>query len=60
MDRADVQALEQAARLQSIGVVVRSAEIAETAAQLRAFGEAGGNRAMRRAAKRVMRGKGRR
>lgn len=51
----DQEAIEIAVRLQAIGVEVRSAELRETAEKQRAFVEAGGNRAMRRQAKRAKR-----
>lgn len=49
---SDVErALQAAHRLTSMGIVVRSAELQEAAAQRRHFAE-NGNRAMRRARKR--------
>lgn len=50
-----VDALRTAARLEHLGIEIRSAELRETASIHRAFVENGGNRAMRRAAKRAMR-----
>jgi hypothetical protein len=46
------KALDTAARLEGMGIVVRSAELREQAASARSFYERGGNRAMRRAAAR--------
>jgi hypothetical protein len=51
----DRTAIETAARLEQMGVHVRSAELAEKAKQLRDFNARGGNRAMRRAAKHAKR-----
>lgn len=48
-----IEALQRTRRLEELGLVVRSAELAGQAAELRAFHERGGNRAMRRAAKRA-------
>lgn len=50
--------LAAAARLEAMGITVRSAEIRDFAAEQRAFVERGGNRAMRRAAARARRRKG--
>lgn len=55
----DVDALKTAQRLTDLGIEIRSAELRETAAAHRTFVENGGNRAMRRAAKRAARKKGR-
>jgi hypothetical protein len=60
VNRGDIAALEQASRLEAIGVVVRSAELHAAAQQLQTFAAGGGNRAMRRAAARELRQKGRR
>lgn len=46
------EALKVAARLQQLGIVVRSSELSEHARERQAFIARGGNRAMRRAAKR--------
>lgn len=54
----DRQALETAARLAALGIDVRSAELNRTAARHRDFHANGGNRAMRRAARRAQRRKG--
>ena len=55
----DVEALKTAARLEALGITVRSSELLETAQRHQAFVAAGGNRAMRRAAKRAQRKRGR-
>lgn len=51
--------LATAARLESMGVVVRSVELSEEAKRRREFYERGGNRAMRRSAARAARRRGR-
>lgn len=56
---SDIDALATAARLEQMGLHVRSAELREKANAIVAFGENGGNRAMRRAAKRAQRKRGR-
>lgn len=59
MNIAELEALERAGRLAELGVVIRSAELTEHAKSLKTFNAAGGNRAMRRAAKRAARRRGR-
>jgi hypothetical protein len=54
-----VEAIERAARLQQMGVEVRSPELEGEAARMRAFADRGGNREMRRSAQRAARRKGR-
>lgn len=51
----DLDALQAAARLQEMGFSVRSPELLEKAQAINTFRERGGNRAMRRAAKRANR-----
>jgi hypothetical protein len=51
----DVEAINRASRLEQMGIVIRSPELLEKAQSIAAFVEAGGNRAMRRAAKRAAR-----
>jgi hypothetical protein len=46
-------AIETAARLEQMGIEIRSAELVEKATQLRDFNARGGNRVMRSAAKRA-------
>jgi hypothetical protein len=53
-----VNALETARRLEALGVVVRSAELADEAKRQQEF-QQNGNRAMRRAAARAKRRRGR-
>lgn len=53
------EALDRAARLQSLGLQVRSPELAGEAQRMREFYATGGNRQMRRAAARGNRRKGR-
>jgi hypothetical protein len=55
----DLEALERCARLERMGLIVKSAKLAETAEKLHTFRAAGGNRAMRRAAARATRKRGR-
>jgi hypothetical protein len=59
MNRGDLEALEQATRLEQMGITIRSAEISITAAQLNAFYEGGGNRDLRRRVRRAQRRRGR-
>ena len=54
----DVEALQRAQRLTELGLIIRSAELRETASIHRTFLANGGNRAMRRAAKRAQRRRG--
>lgn len=54
----DLVAIETAGRLQELGIFVRSAEIREKAEAINQFYEKGGNRAMRRAAKRAQKKRG--
>lgn len=58
MNELDV--LRQAGRLEQMGLVIRSAELRERAAEIKSFYERGGNRAMRRAADRAKRKRGHR
>jgi hypothetical protein len=51
--------LQRAARLEAAGLQVHSAELTERALAVRDFKAAGGNRAMRRAAQRRSRKRGR-
>lgn len=51
--------LQTLARLESMGLVIRSAELTARADQLRTFYAGGGNRAMRRAAAKNNRRRGR-
>lgn len=53
-------AIEVAARLEALGVHVRSVELVGEAKRIAEFRERGGNRAMRRATARAERRKGRR
>lgn len=53
------EALRRAARLAELGVVIRSAELTEQAKNIQDFNARGGNRAMRRAANRAARKRGR-
>lgn len=55
----NLDALQVAARLQTLGVDVRSVELKETVDQHVVFRASGGNRAMRRAAARSTRRRGR-
>lgn len=55
-----LDAIQRAARLEALGITIRSAELREEAKRHREFVESGGNRAMRRAAARAQRRKGRR
>jgi hypothetical protein len=48
----DINALRAAARLQELGLVVKSPTLAARAAELNEFQARGGDRAMRRAAER--------
>lgn len=50
VNEADLEKLDTAARLQDMGVVVRSPELRQLAADLNAFHANQGNRTMRRAA----------
>lgn len=54
-----LEALKIAARLEQIGITVRSPELKAESEALDAFYARGGNRAMRRAAKRAARRPGR-
>jgi len=54
-----LQALATAARLEQLGFTIRSPELKAEAERAAAFYERGGNRAMRRAAKRATRRRGR-
>lgn len=54
-DRTLLEALNTAARLETLGLEVRSVELSAEAKRIRDFHEQGGNRAMRRAAKRKKR-----
>lgn len=49
-----------ARRLEAMGLHIPSPELVERAKEIRTFGDSGGNRAMRRQAKRAMRQKGHR
>jgi hypothetical protein len=51
-DRGDRDAIETAGRLQAMGVEIRSAELTAKAKAAQEFAARGGNRQMRRAAKR--------
>lgn len=51
----DLDAISRAHRLQTLGIVVRSPELAGKAQEIRDFYARGGNRAMRRATKRARR-----
>jgi hypothetical protein len=51
----DLEAINRASRLEQMGIVVRSPQLLEKAQSIAAFNAAGGNRAMRRAAKRAAR-----
>lgn len=55
MARDPFAALVRAARLEQLGVTVRSPELERQAAELKQFYERGGNRAMRRQAARAQR-----
>lgn len=55
----DLEAIDRAARLQELGIEIRSAELREKASDFRGFYERGGNRHMRRAAERAKRKRGR-
>jgi hypothetical protein len=59
MDARSVEALERARRLAQMGVEVRSAELLEHAKTLEQWSASGGNRALRRAARRSLRRRGR-
>lgn len=56
MNVATLEALKAAERLERMGIVVRSAELASEAERFRHFG-ANGNRAMRRARRRSLKGR---
>lgn len=53
MDASILEALERAHRLERMGLLVRSDELADEAKRLEMFYANGGNRAMRRAAARA-------
>jgi len=55
----DLEAIERAARLEQMGIAIKSPELQAVAKNLTEFRQSGGNRAMRRAAKRSMRRRGR-
>lgn len=55
----DLEALQTAARLEAMGIAVRSPSLLEKQQTMIEFRERGGNRAMRRATKRAQRRKGR-
>lgn len=56
MTQSVVDALERAGRLEALGVMVRSGELAADAKAFAVFYARGGNRRMRRAAARASRG----
>lgn len=60
MNGDTLDALARAHRLETLGITVRSEELAADAKRLREFAAAGGNRAMRRAAAKQDRSKRRR
>ena len=52
-----IEALQRTQRLEELGLVVRSASLAQEAREVAAFVERGGNRRMRRAAAKARRKK---
>lgn len=55
----ELEALQRTQRLEELGLVIRSRELADTAKRFAEFHERGGNRAMRRGAARAARRRGR-